>query len=123
MTDTNELRNWTEAPASVTVQVRLAGYDTALTLRGDSGAEVLPKLQAALGWLEEHGAEPTTSHTPTGNGNGGGGNGGGANGDPKICPIHHVAMQRREKNGDVWYSHKAVNPETGAEYWCRGKAE
>lgn len=114
----DELRTWTEAPASVTVRVQLAGYDTMLTLRGDSGADVLPKLQAAIDWLHDNGAAPTSSAT-NGNGNGHGG----AGAAPEICPTHHVAMQRREKNGDVWYSHKAVNPETGAEYWCRGRAE
>ncbi len=113
----DELRTWTEAPASVTVRVQLDGYDTMLTLRGESGADVLPKLQAALEWMAAHGAEPTTTTT---NGNG---HNGGAGAPPEICPVHSVAMQRREKNGDVWYSHKAVNPETGSEYWCRGKAE
>jgi len=111
---TEELRTWTEAPASVNIKFSLDGYDTMLTLRGDSGADVLPKLQAAIGWLAEQGAETTASS-----------NGNGASGETeaKVCPIHHVAMRRREKNGDVWWSHKAINPDTGAEYWCRGKAD
>ncbi len=32
-----------------------------LTLRGSSGADVLPKTLAALDWLDSHGAEPLTS--------------------------------------------------------------
>jgi hypothetical protein len=99
----------------VTVDVTFKGYNVTLTLRGDAGADVLPKLETALGWLAERGA------TPTGNGRPGQEPEGEP--DPSICPIHHVQMQRREKQGDVWYSHKAIDPETGAEYWCRGKAE
>jgi len=109
-------RIWTEAPASVNLKLRFEGYDTMLTLRGESGADVLPKLKQAIAWLSEHGAEPTEPVAGNANGNG-------APAGPEICPIHHVAMKRREKNGDVWYSHQAVNPETGEEYWCRGKAE
>jgi len=37
--------------------------------------------------------------------------------DPSWCPIHKVKMKRREKNGGVWYSHKAKDG------WCRGQAE
>lgn len=115
---TEETRTWTEAPASVNIKFTFNGYDTMLTLRGDSGADVLPKLQTAIGWLADHGAEPNGGSIARDNGNGNGN-------EPEahVCPIHHVAMRRREKNGDVWYSHKAINPETGAEYWCRGKAD
>ena len=38
-----------------------------------------------------------------------------------ICPTHHVKMSRRTKNGESWYSHKAVDAETGAEYYCKGQ--
>jgi len=81
--------------------------------RGESGAELLPRAQAAIAWLLEHGAQP-------------GGNGRKGNEqapDTKVCPIHHVAMRKRTKNGDTWWSHRAVDPDTGQEYWCRGKAE
>ena len=33
-----------------------------LTLRGESGADVLPRTLAALGWLEANGAAPTAEH-------------------------------------------------------------
>jgi len=109
-----------EAPASWNVRYRTPeGFDAMLTLRGASGEDVLPRAERAIVWLQEHGCEPTTGH------------GGNDNGykedeqepDTKVCPIHHVAMKRREKQGDVWWSHKAVDPSTGAEYWCRGKRE
>ena len=59
-------RTWTEAPASTTIRFALEGYDCMLTLRGESGADVLPKVQMAIEWLKKTNAEPTTR----GNGNG-----------------------------------------------------
>ncbi|GAG14678.1 unnamed protein product, partial [marine sediment metagenome] len=32
------------------------------------------------------------------------------------CTIHNCDMKRREKEGQVWYSHKIE----GTEDWCRG---
>lgn len=34
---------------------------------------------------------------------------------PIFCSIHHAPMTRREKDGDVWYSHQ-----TKAGVWCKG---
>lgn len=39
-----------------------------------------------------------------------------------ICPRHGVPMQQRNRNGDIWYSHKLVHPETGETVYCRGYA-
>lgn len=39
-----------------------------------------------------------------------------------ICPRHGVPMQQRNKQNDVWYSHKMVHPETGETVYCRGYA-
>jgi len=111
-------RTWTEAPASVNLKCRYLGYDVMITLRGETGGEVLPKLETAVEWLEGHGAAPADF----GNGNGNGTDSADSDG-PTICPIHHVAMKRREKNGDIWYSHKAHDASTGQEYWCRGGQE
>jgi hypothetical protein len=36
--------------------------------------------------------------------------------DPAWCPIHGVAMQRREREGQVWYSHKLADGT-----YCKGK--
>ncbi len=38
---------------------------------------------------------------------------------PSWCPIHNVEMRRYERNGEVWYSHKAQGDR--GEYWCKGK--
>ena len=37
-----------------------------------------------------------------------------------ICPRHGVPMTKREKQGDVWYSHKVADPVTGQTFYCRG---
>ena len=37
-----------------------------------------------------------------------------------ICPRHGVPMQQRNKQGDLWFSHKLVDPNTGETMYCRG---
>jgi hypothetical protein len=37
-----------------------------------------------------------------------------------ICPRHGQVMTRREKQGDIWFSHRVASPATGEELWCRG---
>ena len=39
-----------------------------------------------------------------------------------ICPRHGVPMMQRKKQGDNWFSHKLVHPETGETMYCRGYA-
>ena len=39
-----------------------------------------------------------------------------------ICPRHGVPMQQRNKQNDIWFSHKMVHPETGETVYCRGYA-
>ena len=39
-----------------------------------------------------------------------------------LCPKHGVPMQKREKQGDTWYSHKLADPLTGEVTYCRGYA-
>jgi len=107
--------NLPEAPASINFKFRLRGYDAQLTLRDVSGSALLPKFQAALSALEEMGAEPRNlpplplnpdaAQPPQA-----------AATDPSFCSIHNCKMTKRERNGDVWYSHKAPD-----DTWCRGK--
>jgi len=40
--------------------------------------------------------------------------------ETRTCPIHSEKMYRRQKNGEVWFSHKVVRPD-GSTYWCRGE--
>ena len=39
-----------------------------------------------------------------------------------ICPRHGVPMMQRNKQNDLWFSHKMVHPETGETVYCRGYA-
>jgi hypothetical protein len=119
------LRTWTEAPASLTILVTLRGYDCQLTLRAETGAEVLGKLGQAIDWLSAHDGQPTPARA---NGNGSqqaepasqpaaapAPTLAGGIPDPGWCSIHNCAMQRRERNGEVWYSHK------NGDVYCKGK--
>ena len=111
----------TEYPASVTVKFYSKGFACDLTLRAETGGDVLTRLDQALTWLTQHGAaphgepekqpEPAPAHqaAPTL-----------ASGlpDPAWCSIHNCTMTRHEKDGQVWYSHKT---DTGT--YCRGGAK
>ena len=39
-----------------------------------------------------------------------------------FCPRHGVPMQKREKQGDLWFSHKVTDPTSGEVGYCRGYA-
>ena len=127
----------TEAPASWNTRyITSDGFECQLTLRGETGQEVLEKAQAALAYLIKNGFAPQVhyrnsytrsagnetavtgsdgnGHTPesaNGNGNGNG------NSDHGWCAIHQCEMKRWDKDGRVWYSHKA------GDTWCSGKAK
>lgn len=71
-----------------------------------------PKLHQIIASLQRLGYRPdvsgdTWARTPEG--------------DP-ICPKHGVPMRKREKQGDIWYSHGIVDPTTGEKTYCRGYA-
>ncbi len=136
-----------EAPASFNVKlVSPDGYDCMMTLRGASGAELLPKVEQVLEWAKSHGYRPTANGR--GNPSRGGSNGhpeqggsnptkGGSNShteaqaksdDPdvltdergksyKVCEVHQARMYAKTgKGGQVWYSHPLASGE-----WCKGK--
>ncbi len=102
-----------ESPASWNTRYRNPdGFDCQLTLRGETGSEVLAKAEAALTWLKEHGCTPLNgfagkpAETPQP--------------EPPMaedwCPIHQCKMARHEKDGHAWFSHKGPDGD-----WCRGK--
>jgi hypothetical protein len=105
--------------ATLRINFTLSNYTASLALDGESGTEVLNLAPVVIKTLQEMGASPTAT-APASNENGNGA----AEPETKICPLHHAPMKRRTgKGGDSWYSHKAVDPDTGQEYWCRGKAK
>jgi len=117
-----------EAPASLnTYYISPGGFRWQFTIRPGLAAEemtaLLERAKKAEEWLTKKGYKPYVPFK-TNNANASqqaGGNGGEP--DSKVCPVHHVAMQKREKHGETWWSHKAINPETNEEYWCKGGAK
>lgn len=117
-----------EAPASWNTRyIDPNGFECQITLRGETGSELLEKAASAIAYLLKIGCIPYVYRTPqrpadtkpevkNGNDQGNGSNGNnGTNGNPAWFPIHQCEMKRWDKDGRVWYSHK-VDGE-----WCRGK--
>jgi hypothetical protein len=70
------------------------------------------RIHESIAWLLQHGYRPDGSgdqwpKTPSG--------------EP-LCPKHGLAMAKREKQGDVWHSHKSIDSRTGEILYCRGYA-
>ena len=96
-----------EAPASWNTRyITPEGFACQLTLRGETGRDLLEKAGSALAYLLEHNYRPDQKPTQTGSG------------EHKQCPIHPCEMKRYEKDGRAWFSHKL--PDGG---WCRGRKE
>jgi len=121
---TNGEALFSEAPASWnTKYIDPNGFECQLTLRCDSGKELLEKADAATSFLLENGCEPyiysRSSYRPSEpetESQAAGDNGSNAgNSNPSWCPIHHCEMRHFEKEGRSWFSHKT---DSG---WCKGK--
>ena len=122
-----------EAPASWnTKYVDPNGFECQITLRGESGSELLEKANNAIAYLLQNGCTPyvytrygsrpaeTKPDDPKngkdqGNGTNGTNGSNGTNSNLSWCPIHQCEMKRWERDGRVWYSHKADGE------WCKGK--
>jgi hypothetical protein len=87
-----------EAPASVNVHLQIAGRQVQLTLRDTDETRLLARLQAVL-------AQYPLPQTPVQASSQGEG----------WCSLHAVPMQRNEKEGRTWWSHKTDQG------WCKGK--
>ena len=113
-----------EAPASMNVRfASQQGYDYMLTVRSfqEEGAgvallELIPPIESKLNKLE---CRPIF-----GRGNGG------KTATPvddehpaqKECPVHAgVMMDRKEKDGQIWYSHVIGKDASGKSLYCNGK--
>jgi hypothetical protein len=97
---------YTEAPASWNVSyITPEGYVCRITLRGESGKDLLDKASVALTFLMQHGCTPEHKFSRNNK-----------DGETRQCPIHKCMMRRYEKDGKSWFSHKA---DDGS--YCYGK--
>lgn len=126
-TSSNGEALFSEAPASWnTKYIDPNGFECQLTLRCESGKELLERAAAATSFLLDNDCqpyiysrssyrpiEPKSNPQPAGDNGTNGSNGN--NGSPAWCPIHQCEMRRFEKDGRSWYSHKT---DAG---WCKGK--
>lgn len=120
--------SYAEAPASWNTRyITPAGFVCQITLRGESGKDLLEKTSVALNWLLENNFLPCeNTYKPKFNGKKSDSNNSKSNiqsGDPSdpaasTCPIHNCEMRRFEKNGRAWFSHK-----TDDGSWCNGKSK
>ena len=127
------LASYPEAPASWNVRYfDPDGFDCQLTLRGMSGAELMPQTRKALDWLKgakcipqrgnshapapQAASEPTQG-TPVGQQY--------TDAQPPVCLIHHVAMQRSKHQAGQWYCPQKVgdHPTSGKALYCDQKVE
>src|SRR3990170_3475700 len=88
------------------------GYVAQITIRSANSPDLLARFGKLLEWLKDNGCEPGERAEPVMSSNGREPKPAAApaladgTADPAWCPIHKVAMKRRESNGQVWYSHK-----------------
>lgn len=101
-----------EAPASWNVRYcTTEGFCCQLTLRADNGKDLLQKADIALSYLLQHDYKPEENHRqPRSNDTKSTASSG------KWCALHDCELKRFEKDGRVWFSHKAPDGS-----WCRGK--
>ena len=125
--------DFSEAPASWNTRfIDPNGFECQITLRGETGSELLDKAAIAINYLLKNGCKPyvfyrngnrqTDSKPGTdrkdntqNNGTNGSNSSKGPNNNPAWCPIHQCEMKKWDKYGRVWYSHKMDGK------WCNGK--
>jgi hypothetical protein len=127
----SKVNDFPEAPASWNTRyVDPNGFECQITLRGETGSELLEKAANAINYLLKADCMPYSYRTPLrqdasksdvnnskdqSNGTNGSNGNNGANANPAWCPIHQCEMKRWAKEGRVWYSHKVDGK------WCSGK--
>ena len=105
-TDLKQESKFSEAGASWNTKYSTPnGFVCQLTLRSETGLDLLSKADAALSFLLERGYSPCDNNHH-------------GSKDTRWCTIHQCEMRRREKDGQSWYSHSL---EDGG--WCRGKQQ
>ena len=96
------------------------GFKAHMKIHGLNGTDLLDQGEDVLAWLSSKDWTPEYAQAPTTTA---------ADAEPTrenlpadgtavstFCTIHNCEMKRREKDGQVWYSHKAPD-----DTWCRGQ--
>ena len=104
-----------ESPASWnTKYLDTKGFVCQLTLRAETGTDLLNKVGSAINHLIDQGCLPV-GITPNYSYKGNGQTSVDKPTDSHLCPIHQVEMKKYEKNGRSWYAHH------NGDSWCSGK--
>lgn len=116
----------TEAPFSWnTKYIDRDGFVCQVTVRAVTAEELSANVKALKSMLEQGKAQPAADKWLVANGNGQASSSQARSSPPRLengqadpgwCPIHNCQMKRREKDGQVWYSHKV------GDQWCKGQA-
>jgi hypothetical protein len=83
------------------------GFTVRFEIEADSYTVLARKLTTLQADLAADGYTPTTAPPLTPDG-------------LPICLKHRAVMDKRERQGDVWYSHKIVTDD-GRELYCKGR--
>ena len=109
-----------EAPASWNTRyISPEGFECQLTLRAESGSELLEKVNGAITHLLNSDCQPYSyrgGYSKNNQAKKSNGNGKQQNSNPAWCAIHECEMKQWERDGRSWYSHKSSD---GG--WCKGK--
>jgi hypothetical protein len=121
MSNDNGNTLFTESPASWNTRyITPDGFTCQLTLRSDTGRDLLERANSALAYLREQNCIPFYGYQKYNDHQDENkqvkSNNQQSNNDPVLCAIHQVEMRKYSKNGKSWYSHKL---EDGT--WCSGK--
>ena len=122
MSNNNSNTQMAEAPASWNTRyVSPEGFECQLTLRAESGSDLLEKVNHAITYLLNNDCVPYTYNRRGFQGTTNNKSTKGINpkkeqvDDPAWCPVHQCEMKRWEKDSRIWYSHKVDDD------WCKGK--
>ncbi len=85
-----------------------SNYEVIFTTEFDTYGEMLDCLPNIEAQLANAGYLPTgeAPHSPEG---------------LPLCVKHGEVMREREKQGDTWYSHSVIDPNTGEKVFCKGR--
>ena len=122
--NTNQMQEllFNEAPASLNTRyISPEGFECQLTLRAETGQELLERVNGAISYLLNSGCQPYSyrgSYSNNSQTKKSDGNGPQQNSNPAFCPIHQTEMKKWERDGRLWFSHQTADGS-----WCKGNGK